>query len=346
MRSRSSKYWEERLLLLEEALNDRGIEYYHDLEEAYNKAVRDTNKDLTVFYTRLAKNNKISLTEAHKLLTSNELAEFRWTVEEYIEKAKENEITKAWSKELENASLRYRISRLEAMKVMMQNHAELLMGHEIDSISKLMGDIYTEGYYKTRHILDTGLGIGYTFAALDTRTIEKVLSKPWVADGRNFSERIWGVHRPQLINDLHKGLTQAVIRGNSSDKLIDEIAKKYKVAKYRAENLVLTERAYFSSLSEQECYRDLDVEYQEFSATLDLRTSDICREMDGKVFKTSEIEIGVNAPPLHCRCRSVMVPYFDGNKGTRAARNKDGDHILVDANMTYDEWFEKFINKT
>ena len=343
MQNQSSKYWRERMLLLEEALYDRGIEYYRDLEDAYRDALIATQRELAVYYERLAENNNISLAEAHKLLTSNELKEFRWTVEEYIEKARENEHTLLWAKELENASLRYRISRLEAMKVLMQNHAELLMGHEIDGITKMLGDVYTEGYYRTRHILDTGLGIGHTFAALDEKAIEKVLSKPWVADGRNFSERIWGVHRPQLINDLHKGLTHAIIRGDSTNKLSSYIADKYKVARYRAENLVLTERAYFSSISEQESYRELGVEKQEFCATLDERTSDICRSMDGKVFKTSEIEIGVNAPPLHCRCRSVMIPYFEGDRGTRAARDKDGNHILVDANMKYQEWYDKFI---
>lgn len=331
------------MLLLEETLNDRGIEYYHDLSEAYRSALAATERELSVYYIKLANNNKISLAEAHKLLNSKELKEFKWTVEEYIEKAKENEFTRHWSKQLENASLRYRISRLEAMKVLMQNQAELLMGHELDGVSKLMADVYTEGYYRTRHILDTGIGIGHTFAALDTKTIEKVLAKPWVADGRNFSERIWGSHRPQLINDLHKGLSHTIIRGDSSQKLINYIAKKYEVAKYRAENLVLTERAYFSSISEQESYRELGVEYQEFCATLDERTSDICREMDGKVFKTSEIEIGVNAPPLHCRCRSVMVPYIENKEGTRAARDKYGNHILVDANMKYQDWYDKFI---
>lgn len=343
MHNRSSKYWRERMLLLEESLHDRGIEYYRDLEDAYAKALMATERELVVYYERLAKNNKISLTEARKLLTSNELKEFRWTVDEYIEKAKANKHTLLWSKELENASLRYRISRLEAMKILMQNQVELLIGHEIDGITKLLGDVYTEGYYRTRHILDTGIGIGHTFAALDEKTIEKVLSKPWVADGRNFSERIWGVHRPQLINDLHTGLSHAIIRGNSTKQLIDYITDKYKVARYRAENLVLTERAYFSSISQQENYRELGVEEQEFNATLDERTSDICREMDGKVFKTSEIEIGVNAPPLHCRCRSVMIPYFEKKDGTRAARDKEGKHILVDANMKYQEWYDKFI---
>lgn len=343
MHDRSSKYWRERMLLLEELLNDCGIEYFHDLEEAYRDAVLTTNKEILVYYGKLAANNDISMREARKLLNSNELKEFRWTLDEYIAKAEENELTKQWSKQLKNASLKYRISRLEAMNVLMQNQVELLMGNELDGISKLMGDIYTEGYYRTRHILDTGMGVAHTFAALDTKTIEKVIAKPWVADGRNFSERIWGSHRPQLINDLHKGLSQAVIRGESSDKLINYITKKYQVARYRAENLVLTERAYFSSISEQESYRELGVEYQEFCATLDERTSDICREMDGKVIKTSDVEIGVNAPPLHCRCRSVMVPYFEDQSGKRAARDKDGNYILVDESMKYQEWYDKFI---
>lgn len=342
---KTQDYWRMRLLLLEEKLNDKGIEYYHTLERAYRDAVLTTNKELLVYYGKLAANNDISMREARKLLTSNELKEFRWTLEEYIAKAEENELTQAWSKQLKNASLKYRISRLEAMKVLMQNQVELLMGHEVDGLSKLMSDIYTEGYYRTRHILDTGIGVGHTFAALDTKTIEKVVAKPWVADGRNFSERIWGSHRPQLIHDLHTGLSQAVIRGESSEKLINYITKKYNVAKHRAENLVLTERAYFSSISEQESYRELGVEYQEFCATLDERTSDICRGMDGTVIKTSDIEIGVNAPPLHCRCRSVMVPYIEGDRGTRAARDKDGNHILVDGDMKYQEWYDKFIKK-
>lgn len=336
------------MLLLEEALNDRGIEYFHDLESAYRDAVLTTNKELLVYYGKLAENNDISLKEARKLLTSNELEEFRWTVEKYIERARENQYTQQWSKQLQNASLRYRISRLEAMKVLMQNQVELLTGIEIDGVSKLMSDVYTEGYYRTKHILDTGIGVGHSFAALDSSSVEKVLSKPWLPDGSNFSERIWGKHRPQLVRDLQVELTQTIIRGESSEKLARRIAKRYDVALHRARTLVRTERAYFSSVSQQESYRELEVEYQEFCATLDMRTSDICRDMDGKIFKTSEMEIGVNAPPLHCNCRSIMVPHSEKYKAEkRSARDKDGKYILVDGDMKYHEWYDKFIkNKT
>ena len=110
---KTQDYWRMRLLLLEEKLNDKGIEYYHTLERAYRDAVLTTNKELLVYYGKLAANNDISMREARKLLTSNELKEFRWTLEEYIAKAEENELTQAWSKQLKNASLKYRISRLE-----------------------------------------------------------------------------------------------------------------------------------------------------------------------------------------------------------------------------------------
>lgn len=46
----------------------------------------------------------------------------------------------------------------------------------------------------------------------------------------------------------------------------------------------------------------------EFCAILDSRTSEICRGMDGKIFKVSDGEVGINIPPLHHRCRSFIVP--------------------------------------
>lgn len=339
----SSEYWRKRTLQLENALNNKGVTYFHELERQYQLAARETEKEILKLYTRLTTENKISLTEARKMLTGNELKEFRWSVEEYIKYGKKNAVSGEWVKQLENASLRYRISRLEAMKIQMQNQAEVLMGNELDSFSRVMSDIYTEGYYRNAHIIQTGFGIGSSLAALDTNRVSKVLSKPWAADGINFSDRIWGKHRPQLINELHTQLTQSIIRGEAPDKAINAIAKRFDVAKHRAGNLVMTESAYFGTQAQQDCYKELDVEYQEFVATLDMHTSAICQDMDGKVFKSSEITVGVNAPPLHCRCRSVMVPYFEDNETERAARDKDGKTVYVPSNMKYKDWYNKFV---
>lgn len=340
---KNNDYWQRRTLQLENALHNKGVKYYHDLERQYRKAANETQKEINKLYTRLASENNISLSEAKKLLTTNELEEFRWSVQDYIKYGQKNAVDPSWIKQLENASLRYRISRLEAMKIQMQNQVEVLMGNELDSFSKVMSDIYTEGYYRNAHLIQTGLGVGSNLAVIDAKRIEKVLSKPWVKDGKNFSERIWGTHRPQLINELHTQLTQSIIRGQAPDKAINAIAKRFDVAKNRAGNLVMTESAYFGNVAQQDCYKELDVEMQEFVATLDLKTSDICRSMDGKVFKSSEVEIGLNAPPLHCRCRSVMVPYFADNITERAARGEDGKTVMIDGNMKYNDWFKQFV---
>ena len=344
MANKNSNYWRKRTLQLEDALHNKGIEYYHDLERLYTRAARETEKEISKLYGRLASENGITLSEAKKLLTSNELEEFRWSVNEYIKYGKKNVVDQLWTKQLENASLRYRISRLEAMKIHMQQQVEVLMGNELDSFSKVMADIYTEGYYRNAHLIQTGLGVGSSFAALDTNKIEKVLSKPWVGN-KNFSQRIWGDHRTALVNDLHTHLTQAIIRGEAPDRAIKFISMKYEVAKHRAGNLIMTESAYFSTKAQQDCYKELDVELQEFVATLDRRTSEICQSMDGKVFKTSEIEIGVNAPPLHGRCRSVLVPYFEDNITERAARDNEGKTVYIKGNMKYEDWYKKFVEK-
>ena len=346
MTSRSSKYWQQRTLQVEDTLHNKGVEYYHELEKQYSLAAKSTQQELAVLYGRMAKNNGISMAEAKKLLTTRELKEFRWTVQEYIEKGRDNAISEQWMQQLENASLRYRISRLEAMKIQMQHHAEVLMGNEVDSMSKMLTSMYTEGYYRTGHMLQTGFGVGHSFAELDTRQVEKVIGKPWAADGKNFSERIWGNHRPQLVNDLHTGLTQNIIKGSAPDKLIEDISKSYNVAKKKAGTLVMTESSYFSNLSQQDCYAELDVEEQQFTATLDTKTSTVCQDMDGKIIATSDIIIGENAPPLHPNCRSVMSPYFEGNRQGRAARDADGNYVTVPGDMTYHEWYEQFVEGT
>lgn len=346
MMTSGSKYWRERTLQVNEALMSKGDDYFHRIEREYTKAAKNLNGEITVLYSRLADNNNISMKEAQKLLNDRELKEFRWKVEEYIEKGSSLSKSKEIHKQLENASLRYRISRLEAMKVLMQSEVDNLLGHELDDVSKLMADIYTDGYYRTAHCIQTGLGIGYSFATIDTNQVEKVLSKPWVPDGRNFSQRIWGIHRPKLVKELETGLVQAIIRGEKPTKLIDRITDMFGVARHRAANLVYTEMAYFSGLSQQDNYKELGVGRQEFCATLDLRTSEICQEMDGKVVETKDVEVGVNAPPLHCRCRSTMVPYFEDIEGERFARNAKGEAITVPSNMTYKEWYDKFIAGT
>ncbi|HBF0844942.1 TPA: minor capsid protein [Clostridioides difficile] len=334
-------YWRKRFEQLEEAQNNKSVKYYLELEKQYKLAMNSIEKDILVWYNRFAKNEGISLLEAKKLLNTRELEEFKWGVEEYIKYGKENAINQKWMKELGNASARVHITRLEALKLQIQQQVEVLYGNELDGIDKLMRDIYTSGYYHTAFNVQQGVNVGWSLMSLDTNRINKIISKPWATDGLNFSERIWGKHRLALVNALHTKLTQSIIRGENPKNLVNDFAKRFNVSKSQAKNLIMTESAFFASASRKDCFNDLDVEKYEIIATLDLRTSNICRELDGKVFDMKDYQVGITAPPFHCRCRTTTAPFFSDEEGYRAARGEDGKTYHVPSNMKYREWYEK-----
>ncbi len=338
-------YWRKRFEQLEEAQNNKSIKCYLELEKQYKLAMTSIEKDILAWYNRFAESEGISLLEAKKLLNTRELEEFKWSVEEYIKYGKENAINQKWMKELENASARVHITRLEALKLQIQQQVEVLYGNELDGIDKLMRDIYTSGYYHTAFNVQQGVNVGWSLMSLDTNRINKVISKPWATDGLNFSERIWGKHRPALINELYTKLTQSIIRGENPKNLVNDFAKRFNVSKSQAKNLIMTESAFFASASRKDCFNDLDVEKYEIIATLDLRTSNICRELDGKIFDMKDYQVGITAPPFHCRCRTTTAPWFEDEEGYRAARGEDGKTYYVPSSMKYKEWYEKYINK-
>lgn len=343
---KNSEYWKKRFELLEQSQNQLGIQCYADIEKQYRQAQRQLEGQITAWYQRFADNNGITIQDARKMLTSKELAEFKWDIKDYIQYGQENAVSGAWMQQLENASARYHISRLECLKIQNQQSLEVLFGNQLDSIDSAMRGIYKSGYYKTAFELQKGVGIGWDFATLDEKQISKVINKPWAADGKNFSERIWG-NRQKLVNELNNTLTQNIILGKDPQKAIDEIARKMNTSKTNAGRLVMTEEAFFSSAAQKDCFSELDVEQFEIVATLDSHTSEICQNMDGKHFPMSQWEVGVTAPPFHVWCRSTTVPYFEDDfdsVGERAARGEDGKTYYVPADMNYKDWKKAFVD--
>lgn len=339
-------YWKKRFEQLEEAQNRKGLQCYEEVERFYRDAQRQIEGQIGLWYQRFANNNGITLADARRMLNSKELEEFKWSVQDYIKYGRENAKNGMWVKQLENASARYHISRLEALKLHTQQCLEVMFGNQLDTIDTTMRDIYKSGYYHTAFEIQKGAGVGWDFATLDERKISKVISKPWAADGKNFSERVWG-NRQKLVSELHTELTRNIILGQDPQKAINAIAKRMNVSKSNAGRLVMTEEAFFSSEAQKDCFSELDVEQFEVVATLDSHTSETCRDMDGKHFPMAQWEVGVTAPPFHVRCRSTTVPYFEddlGSVGKRAARDDAGKTYYVPADMTYRDWEKSFVD--
>ena len=342
---KNSTYWKGRFEQLEQAAHQEGVGFYQSTESQYYQAQRTIEGQISAWYQRFAANNQISMDEARKLLTTKELSEFKWDVQEYIKYGEQNALDAVWMKQLENASARYHISRLEALKYQTQQSMEALFGNQMDGLDNLVKQIYSDGYYHTAFEIQKGFGVGWNVASIDQNRLEKIISKSWAADGKNFSDRIWQ-NKTKLTNELHTELTQMCMLGKAPDMAIKNIAKNMNTSKVNAGRLVMTESAYFASASQKDAFNELDVEQFEIVATLDSHTSAICQEMDGKVYEMKDYEPGVTAPPFHVWCRSTTVPYFDDefNVGERAARGEDGKTYYVPDSMKYSDWKKSMVD--
>ncbi len=344
MMSKSRDYWRKRFELLEDAQNRKAVSYYKDLEKAYVQTMSEIEKDIARWYQRFAKNNEVSLDEAKQLLKSDELREFRWTVDEYIDYGKKNAINQKWMKQLENASSRVHISRLESLQLQLQQHVEKLYGGQIKGFEQLMKEAYQTQYYHTAFEIQKAFEVGFTLQALDENLLTKVISKPWTADGQTFSQKIWR-DRNLLLDTLHTELIQSMARGEAPDRMISSIVRKMNTSRSNATRLVLTESAFFSASAQRDAFGELDVERYEIIATLDHKTSSICQSMDGKVFKMTDFEPGITANPFHPRCRSTTAPWFEDDYSQRIARDLDGKTYYVPSNMKYQEWYQTQVEK-
>lgn len=67
-----------------------------------------------------------------------------------------------------------------------------------------------------------------------------------------------------------------------------------------------------------------------------------CQVQDGHIYKMSEWEEGITAPPFHVNCRTTTVPFFDDvdySTMTRLAEDySTGKPYYVPADMSYSEW--------
>lgn len=335
-------YWERRKLQYEKAsfLKDKGLVEFINSE--YDRALDSIHTDIFKYLTKIAEDNEMSITEAKKLLNDNELKDFKMDLKRFTELSQGN-ISGATEKMLNNASHRFRISKLQAMETIIQANIDRLLNVEQKAVFDHLGKAYKDRFYHMTYDLQKIKGYKH-IEGINTRKLDAILNKPWAPDEKNFSQRIWG-RNDKIVNELHKELTQNIIRGRSPDDAIKSIAKKFETSKSNAARLVYTESSAINAMADHDSYVDTGVEKYQTFATLDLRTSEICRTMDRKIFEMKDYKVGITAPPFHVYCRTVTIPYFDDflEDETRAMRNPITGKTEIIKAMNYDDWYKKYV---
>ena len=152
-----------------------------------------------------------------------------------------------------------------------------------------------------------------------------VTSKPF--EGKTLKEWAKTLADTDLAR-IKKAVQLGMSHGESSDEIARRIVGTAKlkgtdgvtqITRNNAEAITRTAVNHISNQARQEFVRlNKDVLDEEmYLATLDARTTPICRSLDGNVYDVGKGPI----PPLHFGCRSTRVPVFNGEAiGTRPTR--------------------------
>lgn len=347
--TKNSDYWKDRAIENEKNARTTAEIGEAELKAIFSETSSKIQKEVDYWWNRFAKNNNLTISEAKKLMSNKELDELNLDVKEYIKNGIEAAITQLpyIESQLENASAKFHISRLNALKIQVLSISNEMFADVDKTVKESMKKVYTDTYYKTAFNIQDAVGVYFDFTKIDDNLLEKILSKPWAEDGSNFSERIWGKQRPKLVNKIHKDLVDCVSRGRNPNEYTEELAKEFKVGLNQANNLIVTEYNYFNEKATQDCMNELGVEEYEILGTLDGATCATCGGLDGKHYPLKDAVIGINSPPFHPRCRCTTIPYFNDEftQGEeRAYRGEDGKTHYTKA-KTYEEWKREFVKE-
>ena len=276
-------------------------------------------------------------------MDNRELAAFRMTLSDYIAEAKRLDLDADHIRALENASMRVRLTRAQEIYLKTAQHVEKLAKRQGLKLDGLMREVYTDATYRTAYETQKLKGFE-NFREVPARQIDAAVSRPWAPDGADFSARIWK-QKKDLINNLQTDITRALMTGETTTDLAEQISKRFNTTYGQAYRLVETETAYIQERAMLDTYDALDIEKYEICAVLDSKTSETCQHLDGKIFDKKDAKPGVTMPPFHCHCRTTTIPYIEGvtDDGERVARDPETGKTVEIPDMTYKEWKATYV---
>lgn len=253
----------------------------------------------------------------------------------------DNEAALELKQKLESAAFQNRIYRLQVAQNQLDGLIKGLFGEEIKRTTATYANIANEAYYREIYNIQQRAREAFSFSHLSKKTVDRILQHDW--SGAHYSKRVWA-NTQELGRQLKQEMLLGTLAGKTEKEMADTISERFSVGSMKARRIVRTESAYV--FNEMNARADMAAGFDRYRyvATLDLKTSEICRNMDGKEFLYSQKRVGVNYPPLHPWCRSTTMYAWDADilaKMTRRARDpKTGRVVKVPMNMTYHEWMK------
>ena len=321
---KASDYWRRR----ETRQRNKNIkdqkEYDKHIKSIYQKAMDNIQKEIDSFYARYAKKEGITLAEAKKRASKLDMEEYSRKAKRYVD---EKDFSKEANEEMRLYNMTMKANRLELLKA----NIGLELADGFNDLQKYFDQKLTD---RTMDEFKRQAGIlGDTVTDTDAAKRARALVNASFHNAR-WSDRIW-MHQDLLKNKLDSLLRTGLIQGRNSRELARDLRKSFDVSINDSERLMRTEMARVQTAAQQESFeRNGFTEYEYICCGLP-DACEICRELDGKIFKVKDMMPGENAPPMHPNCHCSTAA---------AAANREDFDAWLDAKaagetgLGFEEW--------
>ena len=327
---------------------DKAEKQADQFDRVYQEAKTYLDKEINKIFDKFQRDYGLSQVDARQVLKNmkdkKDLNELRKVLE-----ARPNDPNiQRLLADLDSPAYSFRMKRLERLSDDLDRMRESIYHSEKTGSDAFYSDLMKDSYYKATFDLQQQTGLAYGFSGLPESEIKHLQSFSWVGDGSTYSTDIWK-NTGKLTSSIKDELLMSLMTGRDTRETAQAIAERFNVGQNDARRLVRTESAFFHNQMELLSYEKADIERYIFVAVLDKRTSRICQEHDNQVYDRDKATPGVNYPPMHPWCRSTTVAYdedADYSKLKRRARNPETGKVeYVPADMTYKEWYSKYVAK-
>lgn len=361
-KKRKLSYWERRNVDSEQKINDGAIKVEEAVAKAYRQAQIYLTQKVRKLFARSQQRSGLSEYEAKRILNQTtsveELAELR----KLSKQIKDPELQSSAKNRLQGLAFKERITRAEDLKAKSFLVSKQVSDVQLEKQTEFYVDAIHESYReataesvirKAQENAKNGVVIevwnkkDYQFKELSTRYTKNILDSHW--HGSNYSNRIWG-DTEALAARLEELFTVESMTGMSEFEMAKAIASEFDRSIGVARRLIRTEANYMANQAKLKAWQDNGVKEYMLVAVLDLRTSEICKGKDHKIYPVSEAKVnGASGtyPPFHPWCRTIAVMY--SKRTLKLPRNAldpfSGKVIPIRGDTTYNEWMDKLKEK-
>ena len=343
---KNKDYWTKRKANLIYEQMDKAERQADKFDDIYRRSKAYLDKQINKIFDKFQRDYGLSENVARQVLKTMKDQKDLNELRKVLEARPDDPNIQRLLADLDSPAYSFRMKRLERLSDDLDRMRESIYHSEKTGSDTFYSDLMKDSYYKATFDLQQQTGLAYSFSDLPETEIKRLQGLKWT--GEAYSDRIWS-NTGELASSVKDELLVSLMTGRSVKDTSQVISERFEVGQNKARRLVRTESAFFHNQMELLSYEEADIEKYIFVAVLDKRTSRICQEHDNQVYDRDKAVPGVNCPPMHPWCRSTTVAYdedADYSKLKRRARNPvTGKTELVPADMTYKDWYSKYVAK-